>query len=202
MWHVTLPPEPGGSTMSRTVKKLLGVGAALISAGGIVYWLSLRLFFALMSVMGMGLMMLSALTMLITFRKAKAVVPRSLMISMGVSVLSAAVIASFSAFRPGWGLPAMSLLFGALLGSGWGSTTVMFTEGAAIRSRGSGWYLVVWMLSMLITQLIPLVSGRTPAAGMVLLFGGAGLVLGNSGVMLLRYRSLKAASIRPPPPQP
>jgi hypothetical protein len=171
----------------------------LAVGGAVVYWLSPRIFFTLVSIMGVGLMGLSALTMLITFRKAKAVVPHSLVISMGISVLSAAVIAGFSAFRPGLGLPAASLVFGALLGAGWASTTIMFQEGASVRSRGSGWYLVIWMLTMMITQLIPMVSGRTPAAGLVLLFGGAGLVLGNSGVILLRYRSLKAVSSRPPP---
>lgn len=180
--------------MNRTFKRLLVLGAAFAAAGAIVYWLSPRLLFILVGLVGMGLMVLSALAMLMTFRKAKSVVPRSLIISMGVSMLSTVVIASFSAFRPGWGLPAASLSCGALIGSGWAFTTVMFMEGASVRSRGSGWYLVVWILTMLITQLIPMVSGRTPTAGLALLFGGAGLVLGNSGVLLLRCRSLKAAA--------
>ncbi len=191
--------------MNRTTKLILAGGAlfALLFGGGILYWLSARLFFALVSAIGILLMLLSAVTVLLTFRKAKLVAPRSLVISMLISVLSASVIAAFSAFHPGWLLPASGLVFGAMLGSGWASTTVLFREGSAVKSRGTGWYLVVWILTLVLTQLIPLCTGRTPAVAAVLLFGGTGLALGNSGVLLVRCLVLRAsAGNSSPPPLP
>jgi len=177
---------------SRALKKLLIVGALLSAGGGFIYWLSPRLFFGLVNAAGMALMVLSAVTMMISYRKAKAVAPRSLILSMGISLLSAVVLATLSSAWPGWLFPGLSLFFGSILGAGWGLTTDLFTEGATVRSRGNGWYLVVWILSLMVTQVIPMATGRTPLVGTVLLFGGAGLVLGNSGIVLLRYRLLKA----------
>lgn len=178
--------------MKKYARLLLKFGVPLVAVAALIYWVSPRVFFMLVSAVGLVLMGLSALAMVLTFRKAKTVSPGSLFISIGISLISATVISSLSATSPGWLLPVMSLMFGVLMGSGWGLTTVVSAEGGAIRSRGSGWYLAVWILTMMITQLIPMLTGRTPSTGLILLFGGTGLVLGNSGVMLARYFSLKS----------
>ena len=173
---------------TRLLLSLVGVVAMV----GVVYLISPRLFVLLLNMAGMLMMGFSALAMVITFRKAKAVSPLSLIISIGISALSATILASLSKPHPGWLLSFAGLFFGALLGCGWGLTTEVFSEGGKVQSRGSGWYLAVWVLTMMITQLIPMLTGRTPATAAILLFAGAGLVLGNSGLMIARWWSTKS----------
>lgn len=162
--------------------------AVPVALGAGVLFLFFRpLFFLLLQIAGLAMMALSAAVMVVTFRKAKAVSPRSLLISISMSILSAVIVVIVSKAIPSAGLTMLGMTVGGTVGGGWALTTRVFAEDGKVRSRGSGWYLAVWVMSLMLTQGIPMLTGRTPAAALVVLFLGTGIVLGNSSVMLARW---------------
>ena len=165
--------------------------AVALLAGLLVWAVAPGAFFVLLSVGGIVLLLLSALAMVVTFRKAKRVSPLSLAIGMGLSVTIAVIYSLVTRSSPGAMLLMTGLFSGGLIGAGWGLTHELFIEGGAIRSRGNAWYLMVWALSLAIPQGLALALGRPPAFAMLLLFCGTGLVLGQSGLTLYRYFNLK-----------
>jgi hypothetical protein len=164
---------------------------AIVLVGFLLWLVSAPLFYVLVSIIGIVLVLLSALVMVVTFRKAKSVSPQSLGISIGVSVAVALLYAALAKGSAGGGILVLSLICGTLVGAGWGLTNTMFVEAGTIRSRGNAWYLLVWAVLFAFTQALALITGRPPAVAMILLFTGTGLVIGNSGLSLARYYKLK-----------
>ena len=85
----------------------------------------------------------------------------------------------------------LTLLLGAAAGIGWSYTTKLFYAGTDIRSQGTAWYLLVWGATLALNQLIGTFTGHPPAVSLVLLIAGTGLVLGQSGAMLVRFYQLR-----------
>lgn len=177
--------------MSAFTRLFIGL-AVLALVGAVVALISPRLFFQLLSLAGIALLVLSALVMVVTFRKAKSVSPWSLSISIAVSLILALFYTMLSKGNASPGILILSLFCGALVGTGWGLTNSLFVDSGAIKSRGNAWYLLVWALLFATTQLLTLITGRPPTVGLILLFSGTGLVLGQSGLTLTRYFRLKS----------
>ena len=170
----------------------LGLLALILMTGLVLVFLSPALFLRLLSWLGILMLILSSLVMVVTFRKAKAVKPQGLVLSMGISLGTAVLYTWIASASPGGGVLCLGLIFGALAGIGWGLTNSFSLEGRAVRSQGNAWYLLVWALTLAVPQSLAVLTGRPPAVGMVLLFGGTGLVLGQSGFSLWRYLQLKS----------
>lgn len=179
-------------------KVLIGI-AALGILGLVLFLISPRFFFTLLSLGGILMLLLSALVMVATFKKAKSISPLSLMIGIGLSVLVALIYPLITGATPGILLPPSGLFVGFLVGLGWGATNTVFIDHGAIRSRGNAWYLMVWALTLAIPQGLSVVTGRPPNLALLLLFFGTGLVLGQSGLTLFRYYLLKP-KLPPAPP--
>lgn len=162
--------------------------AASVAAGAVV-WHSVfpRGFFIALRVAGLAMMALSALAMVLTFRAAKVVSPLALVISIVVSMATALVTIALTTGPPAGLAEMTALATGWLTGAGWALTTTVFAEADTVRSRGSGWYLAAWVATLMLTQLLPMIAGRTPSATIAVLLLGTGLVLGQSGTMLLRW---------------
>ncbi len=180
-------------------KRLIALGllALIVLMGLVLVFLSPGLFLRLLSLLGILLLILSSLVMVVTFRKAKTVKPQGLMLSMGISLGTAVLYSWITSASPGGGVLCLGLIFGALAGIGWGLTNSFFMEGKSVRSQGNAWYLLVWALTLAAPQSLAVLTGRPPAVGMVLLFGGTGLVLGQSGFSLWRYLQLKSQLSQP-----
>ena len=84
-------------------------------------------------------------------------------------------------------------LCGSLAGTGWGLTNHLFLESDTVCSQGNAWYLLVWAGLFAATQGVALITGRPPAVGLILLFAGTGLVVGQSGLTLVRFFSAEEA---------
>lgn len=165
--------------------------ALIVFVALILLLIAPRVFFLFVSLGGIALLLVSALVMVATFRKAKSISPRSLLIGMALSLLIALLYPALTRSSPEASLPMSGLLFGGLIGIGWGLTSSVFIDQGTIRSRGSAWYLVAWALTLAVPQGLALLSGRPPTLALLLMYSGTGLVLGQSGLTLVRYFQLK-----------
>lgn len=161
-----------------------------------------KTFFRTLSLLGTGMVLLSVTMMVLTFRKARAVIPGALLVSLATTFAVAGVQFLFAAQRPGLLLAFLALLAGGLVGMGWARTTKVFIDGDAVRSQGTAWYLVVWAITFLSNQLMVLVLGTAPAGGLVILLVGTGVAVGNNVYQLMRYRRATAMLAAPTNPLP
>ena len=170
---------------------------AVFTAGcllGLVLWvISPPLFFALLNLLGIVFLMLGALSMIVTLRKAKAVKPLTLGISPGIGLLAAIVVSVLMPTHPGAVVGISAFAFGGMIGIGWAMTGDLFYENGRVCSRGNAWYLLVWALMLALNQGLSLLTGRTPSAGFLLAWCGAGLLVGQSLMTFQRYRSLTSS---------
>ncbi len=185
------PGAPGAARRSRLLW-WLAVGAAVAVAGPLLFLAAPALFFRIVAVLGVVMLVVSVVLMLLTFRKAKRVSPLALTISAALSVICMAVYAGFLGRAPGVVATVLSLLAGGAIGVAWSFTTHFERAGDDIRSRGGYGYLLLWAVVLALTQLVTIVTGRAPAAAMVLLMANTGLAVGNSGGLFARYLALRA----------
>ena len=119
------------------------VKVAGMAAGGLVLLLIASLFtddpaktfFRTLSLLGTGMVLLSVTMMVLTFRKARAIIPGALLaVPLATTFAVAGVQFLFAAQRPGLLLAFLALLAGGLVGMGWARTTKVFIDGDAVRS--------------------------------------------------------------------
>lgn len=183
-----------GQQIKGEVRKLFKMAA--IAAAGLVLLAIASLFtdnpagtfFKVLSLLGTGLLLMSVALMIVTFRKAKAVVPGALIVSLLTTLATLGVQLLIANARPDFALGGLVFVAGILVGQGWSRTTLFFIDGDAVRSRGTAWYLAVWAATFLLNQLLRIFSGGVPAAGVVALLVATGIAAGNITGQLLRYR--------------
>lgn len=87
--------------------------------------------------------------------------------------------------------PAIASAFLALAGLGvgifWGRTTALSAKGTEVYGRRSAWYVVVWGISIAITQVLALLSTpSTVSWGLSTIYFSTGLAYGMNGYLLFR----------------
>ena len=82
--------------MNRRLLILVAILAAASPFGLILLLIAPRAFFALLNLLGIVFLILGALTMVVTLRKAKAVKPFALAIPAGMGLLTAIVVSAFT----------------------------------------------------------------------------------------------------------
>lgn len=145
-------------------------------------------FFRLVTFAGIGLMLISIVVMILTFKKAREVASAALLASLAVALLSTFVMLWFMPFAPPWGLMILAVLAGGLAGAAWSRTTRFFIDGGRLRMCGTIWYLAVWALTLAFNQGGAIITGRTPVAMTLLTLAGAGIATGNTLGLILRTR--------------
>lgn len=173
-----------GLWLKRVALGVAGLGAAaatllLIDPSG-------RLLMRALAIGGMVMFALSVAIMLLTFRKARAVQPLMLAISAASSVVATLAFQWLAGNSLTGITQAAATLAGLMLGAGWSLTTLMFVDAHAVKMRGTLWYLVVWALTLLITQAVALSGLRSPHALAVMAYVGMGLAVGNSAGLIAR----------------
>jgi hypothetical protein len=201
-----LPPAPGAASI---VKGLLKTAAMV--AGGVLglfvvslfFEHPLQAFFTLLSVAGTAMMLLSVVSMLLTFRRAKTLAPLALLMSLGVSLFSTLLSLWLAADLPPAGLLVLGLIVGGAAGVGWSFTTLLYIEGDHVCGRGTVWSLLVWAVSFAANQIVTSMSEQGGGAAAVMMVVSAGLAAGNTIGLLFRVRRAAAsiAASRVPAPQ-
>ncbi len=179
---------------SRAVIVLVLLVFSLLVAGGAILLSStpLNTFFRILSVLSVVLMVFSVAIVLFTFRKEKTVSPAGLMVSliMSLSCLAVYLIILNVKMPMLYWVPA--LFVGIGVGAAMvGSNRLYQDQQGGIKSQANLWYLAVWGGMFATTQLILIVSGRTPPVSLVLLLFSTGMVLANVSGMLIRYYRLQ-----------
>ena len=167
-------------------KKFWVAITAIAVTGAILFFISRPLFFRVIAIIGIVMLISSALIMVLTFRKARRVSILALLISITVSLVSFLVYQAILPVKAHGLVMFVAMLAGCLLGTAWAQTPELFIEKGAVKMRGNLWYLAVWALIFSITQITALVAGRPPRLALLLLCLGTGLALGNGGSMALR----------------
>jgi hypothetical protein len=187
------PAAPAASGFGRGLRVLVVLALSLLAVvvSLVLLLLSPGLFFRLLSVGGTVAMVLSVLAMVLTARKAKAVTPRALVVSMAISLLSVFAYAVVLGLRLGAGVWMGGLVCGTLIGAGWALPTRLRLEGGIVKREGGWLYLAVWGLFFAFSQLFVAATGRAPALAMLPLLLGTGVVVGQSSTLLWSCRRLQ-----------
>jgi hypothetical protein len=181
--------KQAGGELRRLVKMavIAAIGLAFIGVASLFSDQPAATFFTILSLIGTGLLLFSVAMMVLTFRRAKALVPGALLISLITTLLVALVQILFSPDQvPGTAI-VLVLVVGAAVGAGWARTSLVFVDDRSVRSRGTAWYLVVWALTFLFNQLMRPIAGAS-GAGVLLLVLGTGVAVGSILIQLWRYR--------------
>lgn len=182
--------SPGLRALAVLAASIVALALGLVIA--LVLWL-LRpsLFFRLLSLGGTVMMALSVLVMLRTARKAKAIVPSGLLVSMTVSLLSVIVYAAVLGLHLRASVWFAALSCGTLIGTGWSLTARLRLERGTVKREGGWLYLAVWGFVFALSQLLVAATGRAPALAMLPLLLGTGIVVGQSTTLLWSCRRLR-----------
>jgi len=143
-------------------------------------------FFVLLSYVGVVMAAFGAVVMLLTFRSARTIAPGALAVSMATTLTTSALSLALAQGRPSWTVVFATLAVGALTGGFWSSTLLLSADGAAVKARGTLWYLAIWAATFAVNQVFAGFTGATPVLGALALTFGAGLSLGNSLGLILR----------------
>ncbi len=179
---------------------LAATGLLLIGIASLFFDDPAHVFFRMLSLLGTGLLIASAALMVITFRKAKKVVPGALLVSLATTLLALLVSTAFMPQTPAFATGGAAFLAGMLVGGGWSMTTLYFIDGDIVRSRGTAWYLVVWVVILTINQLLGAFARTVPSFAIFALIVATGIAVGSITGQLLRYR--KATQLMTQAPKP
>lgn len=188
-------PPPGFASIVKGLFKTAGLmacGVLVLLVVSLFFEQPLQIFFTLLSVAGTAMMLLSVVSMLLTFRRARTLAPLALLLSLGVSLLSTLLSLCFAADLPSAGVLVLALVAGAGAGLGWSYTTLLYVDGDHVCGRGTAWYLLIWAASFAVNQLVASVSGGAGDAAIVMMIVSAGLAAGNTVGLVLRVRRVAA----------
>jgi hypothetical protein len=173
---------------------------AMLAVGGVVALGLISLassnplaaFFRYLSWAGTGMLLFSVFMMILTFRRARAVEPPALLVSLVTCLLSTFVSLGFSHSLPSWRAALIAFAAGGLLGAAWSLTTLLFVDGSSLRMRGTAWYLGVWALTLALNQILATASGHAPVVATALTLIGVGVAVGNTLGLITRAKQAEA----------
>lgn len=190
------------STIKGLISQIKAIGIAAGALAGAFAVISLftahplATFLRLVSWAGVIMMLLGAAVMILTFKRARDVVPAALLASLTAALIATFISLAFVRFLPPGGWMLIAVLAGAAIGAVWSRTTLLFVDERRLRIKGTIWYLAVWALTLALNQGVAIVTGRTPMTTILLALAGAGIACGNTLGLILRTRKA-AALLRP-----
>ena len=188
VWSACLSYARGIGLMA--IKALVGV--AVLAGFSLLTQHPVQTFFRLLSIAGVGLLLASVATMLLTFRQAKSVDGVPLLLSALAGLLGTVISLALSHAAVS-GLSGVGFVAGLVMGGAWSMTTLLYVDGEHVRARGTLWSLAVWGLTFSFGQIVSIVTGRAPAAIIVASLVALGVMLGNSAGLFLRARRVLSA---------
>ncbi len=186
-------PQPRGKAWrSSGWMPYVFMASGLLIVAVILMGISMKLFFKMVSLLGIALTIGSIIVVLLTFRKSREIRPKALAVSIAMSGASLLVYALFLKASLSVVIWLLGFTIGLGVGVGWSLVTPLFREGVAVKRAGNIWYLAVWGAIFVMNQSLIIITGRTQTVSMLLLIFGTGLVVGSSGSYIARYFQMKA----------
>ncbi len=180
----------------KTIGIVVGAAAAVLAIVSFFTAHPLVTFLKLISFAGVLLMLFSVAMMILTFKKAREVVPAAMLASLVAALIGTFVSLAFARSMPSSALVLLVLLAGGALGALWSRTTLLFVDQGRIRMRGTIWYLAVWALTLAVNQSMSIMTGRAPVVVSCLALAGAGLAIGNTSGLIFRANKASAPLLR------
>lgn len=159
---------------------MVGIGLLLLAMASLFTADPAATFFRILSLVGSVLIVVSVLMMVLTLRKAGEIRPGALLVSLVVALVTLAIQLAAGRSLPPWTTTVLAFAAGGSIGIGWSRTRLVFIDGGIVRSRGTAWYLVVWVAIFAFNQLTTTLAGGVPTAMTAALLVGTGIVLGTS----------------------
>jgi hypothetical protein len=169
----------------------MGAAVSQSVAGGFLNMI-LAIFMKVVSVVMLIMFVASVALLIFTLRKPKIVSVLSLIIAVGVSLISLVVYSVLIRYEPPFWLWLLMLALGAGIGFFWARTTRIFTENGQVMSRNSIWYLAIWGAVFAVNQIITIVTNRPPDIAMALLLISTATVWGTNGNIFWRYYKIRS----------
>lgn len=178
---------------------LVGAGVVLLILASLFTDHPASFFFKVVSLVGTALLLFSVAMMIVTFRRARAVIPGALIVSLATTVLVLLVQLWMAPARPGFASGMLAFAAGMAIGFGWSRTNLFYIDRETVLARGTAWYLAVWAATFLLNQLLHIFTNGAPAAAFATMLVATGIAAGNITGQLLRYRqaALMIAGARP-----
>ncbi len=147
--------------------------------------------YKLIGFLSIPLVIVSVLLMIRSIGKSKRITARSLLIQIVTApaflVLYSVILGISVALK--WAVPLVIL--GTGVGGLWGFNTMLSVRGKDVFGTRSIWYLVLWVLSFSVTQLLALLAtDGLVAGGLATMCFSLGTAIGMNGGLLLRRHLL------------
>jgi len=152
--------------------------------------------FTLINLICFGLTAAMIVVMLIFFRRERRIKVGGMLVSLFLSVLILPVFIWLSGARLNWGLGLLLLGGGVLVGVIRGQATRLYFQGQQVVARNSMLFLLGWIASLLISQLLTTFGSVLWAAvGLMPLFVSTGTQVGMQGNILVRRLLMRPPSL-------
>lgn len=138
-----------------------------------------------------GLSWLAVLVMLGTFRRARALRPAALRVSIAVSLLVLALYCALLGVAPPMTAVLLGVPFGLLAGALSSRSRRLFIARGEVQGQGGLVTLVVWGLTLALNQAVVVGTGRAPRALVGFLVFATAMAVGGQLWLLRRVRRLR-----------
>ena len=145
----------------------------------------------IVSIIMMVLFVASIALLVLTFRKPKKVSIPSLLITIGISLITLVIYSSLTKYEPPLWLWFLMAAIGIAVGWFWARSTRVYIKGEQVFSRNSIWYLVVWGAIFAINQLITILTNKPPDIAMAMLIVSTATVWGTNSNIMRRYFQMR-----------
>ena len=147
--------------------------------------------FKIIGYLSIPLMIFSAYTMIKSLNRDQRIKTLSLVLPMVTSVAAVFLYTAILKITTSTFLSAILAIVGFLLGIWWSRSTILSIKNGAVTGKRSSVYIVVWILTIAITQLMSQVSSpKLVALGISSMFFSTGLALGTNLSLLSRRHKL------------
>lgn len=150
----------------------------------------MALVFRVIGYLSLLILLISFYFMVRTLRRGRKVTRRSLIIPILMSVLFLVVYGAVLNHPEPSVLSALLMALGLVFGVIWSRATTLTARGTDVYGRRSVGYVVIWGLSIAVTQAATLMAPSWAAYGMSTIYFSTGLAMGTNASLLIKRSRL------------
>jgi hypothetical protein len=156
----------------------------------------MEIVFQILGYLSIPMLLLSLFAMVKSLNRQRPIIPRGLLIQLGISIVFLVVYSLLLNVSPptilSYGLMGTGITFGSF----WSRTTKLSIKKGAVYGKRSIWYMAIWVLSIAITQTLAMTSTQELVAyGLSTIYLTTGIAIGTNLRLLFQQRRLATVSI-------